>query len=318
MGEIRHSRRSQQVPKHPRAWTRSDAGSGALVPVTVVVIARDEERNIERCLASCAWADQRLVIDSGSTDSTVRLATEAGVEVVHTDWPGYGAQRERVLHSLEVHHDWILWVDADEYVSPELAVEVGQVLEDPHFSAYSIPFKLRFQGQWIDHCGWSGNRIVRLVNRTECAYPDSWVGRPQIDGPIGIIRNFLIDDDRKGLRQWLDKHNLYAELETRETGTWESSTTFRQRLTVFRVSRSTDTRPLGRAVARDLVFPSIPFRPLALFVYMYFIRLGLLDGRWGLRFCVYHAVYQMTVRAMAQQTMGTQEDATWRRGEAAP
>ncbi len=272
------------------------------VAVSVVVLAKDESVNIDRCLTSLGWARQVLVVDSGSTDDTIRRATAAGAEVVMEPWRGYGAQREFALRLPQLRHDWVYFVDADEWVSDGLATEVTRVLTDPGHDAFAQRFRLVFQGRWIRHCGWyRGSWIVRLVRRSATRFDSTLVGeRPQVTGSIGRLRHDLVDEDRKGLASWLRKHVGYAQLEATRRAV-DPSPTVRWRQ--FRTRRRTDTRPLARAVAKDLLFPVVPARPLAIFCYMYLLRAGFLDGRTGLRFCLYHAWFQLTIDALARERM---------------
>ncbi len=270
------------------------------VPVSAIVLTRDESVNIDRCLASLGWASQIVVLDSGSTDDTVRRATAAGAEVVMEPWRGYGAQREFALRLPQLRHDWVYFVDADEWVSDGLANEVARVLTDASHDAFAQRFRLVFQGRWIRHCGWyRGSWIVRLLRRSANSFDGTPFGeRPQVTGTIGRLRHDLVDEDRKGLASWLRKHVGYAELEVARRPVDRS---WARRWQDFRARRATDTRPLVRAVAKDLLFPAVPARPLALFCYMYLLRAGFLDGRTGLRFCLYHAWFQLTVDALAQE-----------------
>ena len=267
------------------------------VPVSVLVLARDEAVNIARCLASVRWADQVVVIDSGSTDDTVEIATAAGAEVVTEPWHGYGAQREYALRLPNLRHDWVYFLDADEWVSQQLAAELAQVLVAPQHAAYTQRRRLIFQGRWIRHCGWyDGSWLVRLMRRSAARFDDEVFGeRPRVDGTIGRLRHDLVDEDAKGLSSWLHKHVRYAELEAARRGLRLPLAVRWRRL---RAGRAGDTRPLARAVAKDLVFPMVPAKSLALFGYMYLLRAGYLDGVAGLRFCLYHAWFQLTVDAL--------------------
>jgi len=119
--------------------------------------------------------------------------------------------------------------------------------------------------------------------------------RARVDGPVGRLANDIVDEDRKGLATWLHKHVRYAELEQRRRGT---PAPLRERIRQLRSRDPAGTRPLARIILRDLVFPAVPARPLAMFLYMYVIRLGLLDGRAGLHFCFFHAWYQATVDSL--------------------
>ena len=284
-----------------RPYRAGDDPPRGSVAVTLVVLTRDEEANIARCLGSMTWADQIIVVDSGSTDDTVRIARSLGADIVEQPWLGFSAAREFALRLPEARNDWIYFVDADEWVSPRLAAEVATRLRATDCAAYSHRLRLVFQGSWIRHCGWySGSWVVRLVDRRYTKYDGSPVGeRAQVDGLVGRLSNDIVDEDRKGLANWLHKHVRYAELEQRRRG---QPVPLRERIRRFRARDRTDTRPLSRVILKDLVFPAIPARPLALFLYMYLLRLGVLDGRAGLRFCLFHAWYQVTVGGLQAES----------------
>jgi glycosyltransferase involved in cell wall biosynthesis len=278
-----------------RPYRPGDQPATGSVPVSAVILARDEELNIRRCLASVAWADQVVVVDSGSSDGTVPIARELQAEVVEQPWLGFSAQREFALRHPSLRHDWVYFVDADEWVSSELACEIAAFLRAPSCAAFAHRRRLVFQGTWIRHCGWySGSWLVRLVDRRYAKFDGSIVGETaSVDGAVGRLTHDLVDEDQKGLAAWLRKHVGYAELEAQRRAERQR---FAGRL---RVLRSRDSsRPLARAVLKDLVFPSIPAKPAALFFYMYVVRLGLLDRRAGLRFCLLHAWHEAVVEAM--------------------
>jgi glycosyltransferase involved in cell wall biosynthesis len=272
------------------------------VPVSVVVLTQDEEANIDRCLASVGWAGQVMVIDSGSADGTVPLARSLGAEVIEQPWLGFSGQREFALRCPQIRHDWIYFVDADEWVSPQLAAEIAMRLDSPSCAAYAHRLRLVFQDTWIKHCGWySGSWVVRLMDRGHAEYDRSLVGeRARIDGPVGRLANDIVDEDRKGLARWLRKHVQYAELEQRRRG---RPVRLRERISRLRARDKADTRPLSRVILKDIIFPVVPARPLAIFLYMYVARLGLLDGGAGLRFCVFHAWYQAAVDGLQAEAM---------------
>lgn len=282
-----------------RPYSTGDDPPARSVPVSVVVLTRDEELNIRRCLTSVAWADQVVVVDSGSTDNTARISRSLGAEVVEQPWLGFSGQREFSLRLPVLRHDWVYFVDADEWVSPQLASEVAERLRAPSCAGFAHRLRLVFQGTWIRHCGWyRGSWVVRLIDRRYTKYDGSLVGeRARVDGRIHRLRNDIVDEDRKGLATWLHKHVRYAELEAERRG---QTTPLLQRLRMLR-SRE-DTRPMIRAVLKDVVFPIVPAKPAALFAYMYLARLGLLDGTAGLRFCFYHAWFEANVTALQAGT----------------
>jgi Glycosyl transferase family 2 len=290
-----------------RPYRGGDAPPPRSVAVSVVVLTRDEEANIARCLASVAWADQVVVVDSGSADDTVPIARSLGADVVEQPWLGFSGQREFALRLPELRHDWVYFVDADEWVCPQLAAEIAVKLDAPAGAAFAQRFRLVFQGTWIRHCGWyGGSWIVRLVDRRYAKFDGSLVGeRASVDGPVSRLANDIVDEDRKGLAAWLHKHVDYAQLQAQHRG---SPPPLRDRLHQVRSRGRADTCPLLRAVVKDVVFPSIPAKPVALFIYMYLVRLGMLDGRTGLRFCFFHAWHEASVAALQAETVA----ADWR------
>jgi glycosyltransferase involved in cell wall biosynthesis len=278
-----------------RPYAVGDRPARGSVPISVVVLTRDEELNIGRCLASLAWADQVIVVDSGSADETVEIARSLGAEVVQQPWLGFSAQREFAMRHPDIGHDWIYFVDADEWISPQLAAEVAERMQVPECAAFAQRFRLVFQGTWIRHCGWyRGSWIVRLVDRRYSRYDGSLVGeRVCVDGPISRLRNDIVDDDQKSLATWLHKHIGYAELEVDRRG---RPAPLPERIRALRNRNS--ARPLPRAMLKEVVYPSVPAKPITLFLYMYIARLGLFDGLAGLRFCFFHAWFEVTVAAM--------------------
>jgi glycosyltransferase involved in cell wall biosynthesis len=289
-----------------RPYHNGDDPPPGSVPVSVVVLTLNEEPNIRRCLASVAWADQVVVVDSGSADDTVPLARAAGAEVVEQPWLGYSAQRECSLRLPLLLHDWVYFVDADEWVSPQLAIEIAMRLADPECAGFSHRLRLVFMGTWIRHCGWyPGSWVVRLVDRRYTKYDGSLVGeRACVDGRVRRLVNDIVDEDRKGLAAWLHKHVRYAQLKCERAAT----SSLPERLRALRNGGT--TRPLARSILKELVFPGIPAKPAALFLYMYIARLGFLDGISGLRFCFYHAWCEMSVaslRAEARRIRETHE-----------
>jgi glycosyltransferase involved in cell wall biosynthesis len=283
-----------------RPYRQGDEPAPRSVPVTVVVLTRDEEANIRRCLSSVAWADQVVVVDSGSADSTVSVARSLGALVVEQPWLGFSGQREFALRLPSIRHDWIYFVDADEWISPQLAAEIAQYFPSPQCAAFSHRLRLVFADRWIRHCGWySASLVVRLVDRRCTKYNGELVGeRACVDGEIFRLSNDIVDEDQKGIARWLHKHVGYAQLQAQRRGTPPSVS---QRIASIRVRDR--TRPLSSFMLKDLIFPSAPAKPLALFLYMYIVRLGLLDGAAGLRFCFFHAWYESCISAIQAESL---------------
>lgn len=278
-----------------RPYRPGDDPAPRSVPVSIVVLTKDEEANIRHCLASVAWAEQVLVVDSGSADDTMAVARSLGAEVVEQRWLGFSGQRDFALRLPELRHDWVYFVDADQWISPQLAAEIAEKLGASSCAAFSQRLRLVFQSTWIRHCGWySGSWNVQLMDRRYTKYDGSLIGeRVRVDGRVERLANDIVDQDHKGLASWLHKHVRYAELEATQRG---RASSLGDRIRRFRTRD--DIRPFTRALLKDVIFPSVPAKPLCLFFYMYIVRLGLLDGVAGLRFCFYHAWYEEGVRAL--------------------
>jgi glycosyltransferase involved in cell wall biosynthesis len=135
-----------------------------LLPLSLVVITLNEEKNIERCLRSVPFASEIIVVDSGSTDKTVEIARDQGAKVIVEKWRGFGPQR--IFASEQAHYDWVLFLDADEALSPELAHEIEQHFAqlDPE-TVYAMPRKTFHLGRWILHGGWYPDYQGRLYHR---------------------------------------------------------------------------------------------------------------------------------------------------------
>lgn len=282
-----------------RPYGPGSAPAQESVPVTAIVLAKNEAVNIGRCVQSLRWCRQVLVVDSGSTDDTVALASAAGAEVIHQAWLGYAAQREFTLRHRSVRHDWIYFVDADEWVSPALAAEVAAAVAQDRCAAFGQRFRLVFLGRWISHCGWyQGSWIVRLGRRDALSYDVSaQLGeRASVAGPVGRLSHDLVDEDLKGLAAWLHKHVSYAEAESLRRAT--SAAVMADRLRAARAS--TTHRHWTRLYAKEVVYPAIPAKPAALFCYLYLFRAGWRDGRQGLVFCLLRAWHELVIQELSR------------------
>lgn len=267
------------------------------VAVTALVLSKDEEPNIVRCLASLAWCDQVLLIDSGSSDGTVPLAEAAGAEVIEQPWLGFAGQREFALRHPAVRNDWVYFIDADEWVSAALAREAAAAIAQEDLAAFAQRFRLVFLGRWIRHCGWyGGSWLVRLGRREALSYDISaLVGeRATVDGKVGRLRCDIVDQDLKGLAAWLRKHVSYAEAESSRRVERTGGVLDRLR----EVREMQGRRSWARTMAKEVVYPSMPAKPFALFCYMYLLRGGWLDGRQGLVFCFMHSWHELVIQEL--------------------
>jgi glycosyltransferase involved in cell wall biosynthesis len=238
-----------------------------MATLSVVTLTMNEENNIVECLASVRWADQMIVVDSGSTDRTVELAKGFTANVFVRPWEGYGAARNFAI--TKATGDWIFWLDADERVTPELAGEIREVLRSGGGSSagFSVARRAYFLGRWIRHSGWYPSRVTRMFRRGEGRFNESRVHEQlMIEGPVSEFRNDLIHYTDPSLEHYLAKFNSYTTL------------------------AAEDLDAQGRKFS---VFDLL-VRPPFLLVKMYVLRLGFLDGVQGLILALLSSAYVFT------------------------
>ncbi len=234
--------------------------------LSVAIVSLNEEANLGRTLESVKWADEIVVVDSGSTDRTCDVAREYGAKVIHEPWRGYVAQKNYALELCT--EDWILALDADEEVSPGLADEIrGVVSAGGKFEGYSMPRQNLFLGKWMRHGGFYPDPKLRLFRRG-AGYSTGFDPHDRYElksqGPVKQFRYPLVHYTYPTLTYYLEHMNRYSSLGAK-----------------MAVGKGHSSFSLLNIVAR----------PLATFAYNYFIRLGFLDGREGLLLHLYHAGY---------------------------
>ena len=179
--------------------------------ICAVIITLNEERNLPECLASLAWCEHIVVLDSGSRDRTVELARQAGARVEQSrDWPGFGVQKNRALELADC--DWVLSIDADERVSPALAQEIRAAVSDPGDAvAFSMPRLSSYCGQFMRHGGWYPDRVLRVFRRGSARFSDDLVHEKLcVEGPVGRLSEDLLHVSYRSLDDVLDKMNRYS------------------------------------------------------------------------------------------------------------
>ena len=180
--------------------------------LTVTVITLNEAVNIQACLESVHWADEILVVDSGSTDGTPDLARAAGARVIVRDWPGYSQQKNFAAE--QASHDWILSVDADERVTPELAAEIRALMStSPAAAGYRIPRVTWHLGRWIRTTDWYPDYQLRLYNRRRASWPVRLVHESvRAEGPVETLNHELQHYAYRDIAHHLQTMNRYTTL----------------------------------------------------------------------------------------------------------
>ncbi|QDU00981.1 SPBc2 prophage-derived glycosyltransferase SunS [Gimesia chilikensis] len=178
--------------------------------LSVIVIVKNEESTIRECLASVAWADEIIVLDSGSTDQTVAICKEYTEHVYETDWPGFGPQKNRALEYAS--NEWVLSIDADERISYDLQTEIKRVIQMPkRYDAYSMPRRSNYCGRYMKHSGWWPDHVVRLFRRGKAEFSDDLVHeRIVVQGRVGKLKEPIIHESLLTLEQILNTMNSYS------------------------------------------------------------------------------------------------------------
>jgi len=180
-------------------------------PVTVTIIARDEGERIADAIASARWADEVLVLDSGSSDDTVTRARLAGARVVETDWPGYGAQKNRAAEMAT--NRWLFSLDADEHFDDQLAAEISALPDDPPELAFRVRRRNWVEGKALRHWPWAWDRTARLYDRHHARFSEAPVHESlQVDGTIGELGGVLEHDTYKSWSDCRERKVYYARL----------------------------------------------------------------------------------------------------------
>jgi hypothetical protein len=186
----------------------------------------------------------------------------------------------------------VLIVDADERVTLDLRCEIERVLADPECDGFYVNRRFIFLGKWIRHAGWYPSWNLRLFRHALGRYDDREVHEHVVlRGRVGYLRSDLLHLDRRGLEAYLARHNRYSTLEAAARFKAERDAPDRARLPVSLLASPVQRKRF----LRERVWPHIPAKPLVLFVYMYVLRRGFLDGRAGLALCVFHAFQEFMV-----------------------
>ncbi|NTV14350.1 MAG: glycosyltransferase family 2 protein [Desulfobulbaceae bacterium] len=225
--------------------------------ISAIIITKNEEANIRACLESLAWVDEIVVVDSGSSDRTVEICREFSARVYLHDWPGFGIQKNRALAYAGC--DWILSIDADERVSPELRGEIQAVIGAEGPSAYAIPRLSWYCGRFIHHSGWRPDHVLRLFRRGQGRFSEDLVHeRVLVTGAVGRLNNDLIHYSFRDVEQVLNVVNRYSTLGAAQK------------------YAAGQRAGLSKAIAHGL----------AEFFSTYLLKGGFLDGRQGLMLAI--------------------------------
>ncbi len=220
---------------------------------SLVLITLNAGSQLEACLASVAGADEIVILDSGSSDHTAEIAQRFGARFLHHAWVGFGAQKNAAVAA--ARNDWVLCLDADERLSPELAKAIEGVLAAPKHAAYRMARCNRFMGRWLRHGEGYPDRSLRLFDRRRAQWSEDTVHERVIcHGSIGSLSGDLLHESAESLESYLDKQNRYTSLQAEA---------------LFELGREVSTAKLVLS-------------PVTRFIKLYVLRRGFLDGVPGL------------------------------------
>ncbi len=259
-------------------------------PVSVMIFTLNEQVHLPSCLDALQWCDDIIVVDSFSSDNTQAICEERGVRFFQNAFTGFGNQRNWALDNTSPKYHWLLILDADERVTPELAVEMSEIAEkDPaHVGAFQLRRRFYMWGKWLKYSSLYPTWVVRFIRLGRVRYINRGHAETQeVQGEIGNLQYDLIDENLKGIGDWFDRQNRYASK--------EAEFELDQEKNGLRLSELLSSAPLIKRAALKRVAGRMPARGLIYFSYSYLLRFGFLDGKAGFVFCLMKAWYQSQI-----------------------
>jgi glycosyltransferase involved in cell wall biosynthesis len=261
----------------------------AKIPVSVLIPAKNEEFNLPACLESVARADEVFVVDSQSSDRSGEICSSYGANVVQFHFNGRWPKKKNwSLENLPFRNDWVLIVDCDERITPELWDEIAIAIQNPDYNGYYLNRRVFFLGQWIRHGGRYPDWNLRLLKHQKGRYENLGTEEMRntgdnevhehvvLDGQVGYLKNDMLHIDFRDIFEWLARHNRYSNWEAR---------VYLNLLTGKNDSGTIGANLLGDAVQRKRflkkLWVRIPFKPTLRFIISYIFQLGFLDGKPG-------------------------------------
>jgi glycosyltransferase involved in cell wall biosynthesis len=237
-----------------------------MIPVSVIVITKNEAHNIAECLRSVSFCDDIVVVDAESTDDTAAQAKAFTPNVFVQRWTGFAAAKQFAVS--QTKNNWVLWLDADERVMPELAEEIQKIIgAGPVHAAFTVARRAYFLGRWIRHSGWYPGRVARLFNKQTARFNTAAVHEGlEISGTVGELRNDLLHFTDPNIFHYFDKFNRYTTLALEGL----------------------------EKKGKNFKLTDVIIRPWWQFMRMYVFRLGFLDGVQGFLLALFSSAYVFT------------------------
>ena len=257
--------------------------------ISIVILTKNEENDIERCLNSLQWTDDLHVLDSGSTDRTVDIAKQYNAKISFHSFESFGMQRNYALDNLKLKYDWILFLDADEVATTEFKNEILKSTSkaDKNTAGFYCCWKMMLEDKWLKYCDNFPKWQFRLLKKGKARFTDFGHGQKedQVAGELGYIKSpYLHYSFSKGWTEWIDRHNKYSiqEAEAR----LYSRPPFKN---IFNRHASTRNPALKSWLIK------LPGWPMLRFLHAYFLNLGFLEGSPGFIYCVNMAYHEFLI-----------------------
>jgi glycosyltransferase involved in cell wall biosynthesis len=272
-----------------------------ILKVSVVVLTKNEEKDLPRCLAALSWSDDVHVLDSYSSDATVDIATRWGAHVTQRVFDDWSSHQNWGLRNLPFKYDWVYYSDADEVVTMELVNSIAMVINEP---GENVAFRVRRRdyllGTWLRHVTPSPFNI-RLFKPKYISYERATNPITVVNGQIGdIFSHFDHYSFSKGFFHWIEKHNKYSNLEARQIISNRSKGVHWSLWASFFESDIN-----RRRFNQKELFYRLPFRPFVKFIILYLFRFGFLDGRAGLMYALLQSIYEYFIVIKTRELEGS-------------
>jgi len=281
-----------RLPDEMRAARDPKFYPNGMEPPSILILTLDEEVNLADCLETLAFSDDIVVLDSYSTDRTLEIARQfPNVRIVQRKFDTWSRHSNWALDNIEFKHKWVYYSDADERVPNELREEILRRCNDakePH-QAYRLRFKNMFMGRWIKRGGIYPVWVIRLFKPDAIRYEDRSVNpHPYVKGELGDLEHHFIHYSfNKGLLPWFHKHNKYSDGEAAEAVKVVGNATFMSKVSQLRSKE----KGVARRAFKDMSF-FLRFRGFVRFLYMYLVKLAILDGKAGFHYACMISMYE--------------------------
>jgi glycosyltransferase involved in cell wall biosynthesis len=269
--------------------------------ISVLVLTKNEERNLPGCLDSVAWCDDVHVYDSHSDDGTVAVAESRGAHVTRRPFDNWAAHQNWGLAHIPFRHPWVFYIDADERMTPELVAGCRRAVTHPGDNvAFRVQRRDFFMGTWLKHA--QNTAFYQRLFRPDKMRYERLVNPVSVpDGPVGDVEGYLDHYPfSKGISDWLARHNAYSTLEARQILlNREAGGQFSLRAALF------DSDFNVKRYHQKEMFYRMPARPLVKFLFLYLVKRGFLDGYAGFTYsalqCIYDYMIVLKTRELQQQ-----------------